>query len=76
MSKSRSHELGIDVFFIRKKTTKYIRNTDCLIWYKQIHIETTLQKILYSFLETCFLTNENPTEVPFVTPVHKDLFSK
>ena len=28
--------------------------------YKQIHIGNKIQKILYSFVETHFLTNENP----------------
>ena len=28
--------------------------------YKQIHLEKLFKKILYSFIETHFLTNENP----------------
>ena len=37
-------------------TSQYIVNNI----YKQIHLENFFPKILYSFIETYFFTNENP----------------
>ena len=71
ISGSKSCDFNIHLFFLKKKKTikAYLSNTDCLNWYIDVPVSYTIfisnftwkkiEIILYSFIGTYFLTNDN-----------------